>query len=94
MSIVKTSKNRLTAQDVTFEKLPKIKEVAFIKDEIAFVLTDERVVYIPLKWSKKLLVATPEQRKNFITNGYHVFWDSIDEIIGVKNILYGKKLVL
>ena len=94
MSTVKTSGNKPSSTDVTFEKLPKIKEVAFIKDEIAFVLQDGRVVYIPLKWSKKLAAATPEQRKDHITNGYHVFWDSIDEIIGVKNTLYGNKLVL
>jgi hypothetical protein len=80
--------------DVTFEKLPKIKEVAFIKEGIAFVLQDRRVIYIPLKWRRKLAAATPEQRKDYTTNGYHVFWDSVDEIIGVKNILYGNKLVL
>lgn len=50
-------------------------------------LHDGRVIYIPLKWSKKLSAATPEQRRDYVTNGYHVFWDSVDEIIGVKNIL-------
>ncbi len=95
MSIVKTLKKvSKESGEVNFEQLPKIKEVAFIKDEIAFVLSDERVVYIPLKWSKKLLKATAAQRKDYITSGYHVFWDSVDEIIGVKNILLGNKLML
>jgi hypothetical protein len=58
------------------------------------VLSDGRVIYIPIKWSKKLLKATPEQRKNFKTNGIHVFWDEVDEIIGIKNILFGKQLFL
>ncbi len=40
---------------LSFSQLPKIVNVAFIKDEIAFILNDERVVYIPVKWSKKLL---------------------------------------
>jgi len=32
---------------------------AFIRDEIAFILNDERIVYIPLSWSKKLQKANP-----------------------------------
>ncbi len=61
---------------------------------MAFELSDGRVIYVPTKWGKKLLKATSEQRKNFKTNGMHVFWDEIDEIIGVKNILFGKHLFL
>ena len=80
--------------DLKFSELPSIESVAFVKDEIAFVLSDGRVIYIPLKWSKKLLKATPHQRNNFKTNGVHVFWDEIDEIIGIKNVLFGKKLFL
>ena len=80
--------------ELPFKQLPKIKEVAFIKDEIAFVLKDKHIIYIPLSWSKKLQKATPEQRRNYKTNGVHVFWDDVDEIIGVKNILFGKKLFL
>ena len=80
--------------EIKFEDLLKIKEVAFIKDEIAFVLEDERVIYIPVKWSKKLNHAKSSERTNYKTNGYHVFWDDVDEIIGVKNILFGKKLNL
>ena len=80
--------------DLKFSELPSIESVAFVKDEIAFILSDRRVIYIPLKWSKKLQKATPIQRNNFKTNGIHVFWDDIDEIIGVKNVLFGKKLIL
>jgi len=77
-----------------FNSLPKITDAAFIRDEIAFVLDDGRIVYVPLKWSKKLLKASSKQRQNFKTNGIHVFWDDVDEIIGVKNILFGKELFL
>ncbi len=77
-----------------FKNLPKIQQVAFIKNEIAFVLDDERVVYIPISWSQKLLNANDAQRMNFINTGIHVFWDDIDEIIGIKNILLGNKLFL
>ena len=78
--------------ELSFKQLPKIKDVAFIKDEIAFILDDERIIYIPLSWSKKLQKAKPRQRQNFKNSGIHVFWDDIDEIIGVKNILFGKEL--
>ena len=74
--------------------MPKINNVAFLKDEIAFILDDGRVIYIPVNWSKKLLNASPKQRQNFKNNGLHVFWDEVDEIIGVKNILFGKELFL
>jgi len=32
------------------------------------------------------LKATPQQRHNFKNGGVHIFWDGVDEIIGVKNI--------
>lgn len=96
MSSVKAIKNKKKTtnwvSELPFNQLPKIKDVAFIKDEIAFVLNDERIIYIPLSWSKKLQKAKPRQRQNFKNAGIHVFWDDVDEIIGVKNILFGKEL--
>ena len=97
MSTVKTLKNNKIPEwieNISFDQLPKIKSIAFIKDEIAFVLSDERVIFTPLAWSKKLLKATEKQKQNYKTNGFHVFWDDVDEIIGVKNILFGKELYL
>ncbi len=97
MSSVKNIKDRKNlgwVSNLKFNELPKIKDVAFIKDEIAFVLDDERVVYVPLQWSKKLYKANHKQQKNFKTNRIHVFWDDVDEIIGVKNILFGKELFI
>ena len=96
MSFVKGIKNKRQETDrvsgISFKQLPKIKDVAFIKDEIAFVLNDERIIYIPLSWSKKLQKAKPRQRQNFKNAGILVFWDDVDEIIRVKNILFGKEL--
>ncbi len=48
----------------------------------------------PLAWSVKLLNAAPEQRQNVTFTPYNAFWDDIDEIIGVENVLYGEKLYL
>ena len=98
MSSVKAIKNKKQKagwiSELPFNQLPKIKDVAFIKEEIAFVLNDKRIIYIPLSWSKKLQKAKPRQRQNFKNAGIHVFWDDIDEIIGVKNILFGKELFI
>jgi len=98
MHCVKAIKNKKQTtgwvSDLSFKQLPKIKDVAFIKDEIAFILDDERIVYIPLSWSKKLQKAKPRQRQNFKNAGIHVFWNDVDEIIGVKNILFGKELFI
>ena len=71
MSIVKISKNKNKdhTNEIKFSHLPSIETVAFIKDEIAFVLSDDRIVYIPLKWSKKLLNASQIQRNNFKNGG-------------------------
>ena len=38
--------------ELKLAELPTIESVAFMKEEIAFVLSDSRVKYIPLKWSK------------------------------------------
>lgn len=70
---------------IKLSHLPKIENVAFIKDEMAFVLDDGRIIYVPLSWSKKLQKANATERMNFKINGVHVFLDDIDEIIGVKN---------
>ena len=98
MNSVKDIKNKKHPLDwiynLSFNQLPKIEDIAFIKDEIAFILNDGRIVYIPLNWSKKLLNATTKQKHNFKNNGVHIFWDDIDEIIGIKNILFGKELFL
>ncbi len=97
MNTAKVIKNKKTpswVNELPLNQLPKIKDIAFIKDEIAFILSDERIIYIPLSWSKKLQKAKPHQRQNFKNNGIHIFWDDVDEIIGIKNILFGKELFI
>ncbi len=91
-AIKNRNQNTSWVSQLSFAQLPKIKDVVFIRDEIAFVLDDERIIYIPLSWSKKLQKAKPRQRQNFKNAGIHVFWDDVNEIIGVKNILFGKEL--
>jgi len=91
---IKSLKADSAKEPLLFNDLPRIKQVAFIKDEIAFVLADGKVIYIPLIWSEKLSKATESQKMNYKNTGIHVFWDEIDEIIGIRNILLGNKLFI
>lgn len=73
---------------------PTLAGVSIDTDTIQFDLSDGRSVKFPLTWSAKLSSATPEQRQNFTFTPYNAFWDDVDEIIGVENVLYGDKLYL
>ena len=73
---------------------PQLTNVTVGADVIQFDLSDGRGVSFPLMWSQKLAAATVEQRQNFSFTPYNAFWDDIDEIIGVENVLYGNKLYL
>ncbi len=70
-------KRRNPVANLAPELLPGLKE-------------DGRVVTFPLNWSEKLLGASPEQRQEFEFNAHYIFWDNLDEIIGVRNILFGE----
>ena len=72
-------------------ELPTFAGVSFQFDKIWFVLSDGRTIIIPLTWSPLLQAATPAQRSHFTVSAYNVFWDDIDEIIGVENVLYGRQ---
>jgi hypothetical protein len=55
---------------------------------------DGRTVSFPLAWSAKLANASDEHRQAFEFNAHYIFWDDLDEIIGVRNILFGNRLFL
>ncbi len=76
------------------EGLPHWTQVAVIDPFIVFTFSDGRVLQVPLAWSEKLNRATPEQQSNVIVSELYAFWDDIDEIIGVENVLYGNRLIL
>lgn len=79
---------------LNLSELPTFTDVRVNSDEISFSLSDGQTVTIPLAWSKLLSTASVSQRANFIMSAYNVFWDDIDEIIGVENVLFGKELYL
>jgi len=85
--IQKTIKSRSRA--TRFIEMPIIKNITFGEKDISFTLSDGRIITIPVSWSKKLEESSNKVRENFIIRGHFVFWESIDEIIGVKNLIDG-----
>lgn len=92
MNIVKTQGKKNTKKSLineSFKELPTIEKVIFLSICIEFHLSDGRIVTIPLNWISKLKKASPVERENYAIRGHFVFWEEVDEIIGVKNLLNG-----
>ena len=92
MNTVKTPQKkdiRKTRENNSFAEMPNFKEITFASGSISFQLSDNRIITIPLGWVPKLESVTKEVRESYIIRGHFVFWESIDEIIGVKNLLNG-----
>lgn len=92
MNTVKTSirKNIKGVRRVPgLSQMPDFKNIVFGNESISFQLSDHRMITIPIQWVPKLEMATSEVRENYIIRGHFVFWEAIDEIIGVKNLLNG-----
>jgi len=69
--------------------MPTILKIDFTPDSVSFHLSDHRIITIPISWVPKLENAANHIREDYILRGHFVFWESIDEIIGVKNLLNG-----
>lgn len=88
------SQNFASGQRPPVNLQPQLTNVTVGTDTIRFDLSDGRSITFPLAWSSKLSAATVEQRQNVTFTPYNAFWDDVDEIIGVENVLYGDKLYL
>lgn len=62
-------------------------------DKFYVQLEDGREIGVPYNWYWRLNQATDAQRRNwrFISDGYGIQWESIDEDISIAGILKGKK---
>ena len=78
----------------SWDELPPIKSAKVEGNTVTVELKDKRLIQFPVSWSKTLSKATDLQRKKLRVTSYHIFWDEIDEVIGIENILYGNKLYL
>ena len=92
MNTVKTPirKNiKRSSAGIRFIEMPTLKNVVFDKQAISFILSDYRTITIPIAWVPKLEKASKATREKFVIREHFVFWEDIDEIIGVKNLLNG-----
>ena len=92
MATLTTRKRNKSHKQRTFDELPIFSGVAVSNDWIMFNFKDGRIVNVPLCWSEKLSNATQEQRNHVVVSDLFAFWDDVDEIIGVENVLYGNQL--
>ena len=62
-------------------------------DKFYVQLEDGREIGVPYDWYWRLNQATDQQRKawRFISGGYGIQWESIDEDISIAGILKGRK---
>jgi len=64
-------------------------DVSCIDDTLSVVLSDGRVISVPLAWFPRLLEATMRQRTQWelIGGGIGIHWESVDEDISVASLL-------
>jgi len=63
--------------------------VWFEQDMMQVLLTDGRIVAVPVEWYPRLRDATDEQRGNWrlIGRGVGIHWEDVDEDISVAGLL-------
>lgn len=96
MSTVKTlSQKRTSQRNKIYEHTTEFKAVRFVKQAVkapvvvAFDLSNGSTVTFPVKAFKNLAKATQEQMQNYELTPYFIFWDDVDEIVGIKNLFDG-----
>jgi len=64
-------------------------DVSCTRDTLSVVLSDGRVVSVPLPWFPRLLEATAQQKAQWelIGGGVGIHWEAIDEDISVASLL-------
>jgi len=73
--------------------LARIVNVMITDDTLSVDLEDGRTVSVPIGWYPRLAYGTPAERANFQISsaGYGIHWPDLDEDIGVKGLLLGKR---
>src|SRR5438132_851955 len=64
-------------------------DVSCNADALNVILSDGRIVSVPIAWFPRLASATPKQRADweFIGGGIGIHWESIDEDISIASLL-------
>ena len=79
----------------TLVEIEEVKaiDVRLEKERFYVKLEDGREIGVPYDWYWRLSQATKKQLKNwcFISGGYGIHWEDLDEDISIAGILKGKK---
>lgn len=96
MSTVKTlSQKRTSQRNKVFQNTTEFKAVRFYRkttkspELIQFELSNGSTVIFPVKAFPKLAKASRSQKLNYELTPYFIFWDDVDEIVGIKNLFDG-----
>lgn len=92
MNTVKTQRQKRTSETnkpFRFQEMAAFEKVSFSEDKVHFTLTNGLFISLSLSQLPKLQGASAEQRNSYEIQGHFVFWDEVDEIIGVKNLFNG-----
>lgn len=67
------------------------KEVEFDEEMMHVLLTDGRIISVPIIWFPLLYEATPEQRENYEIDGggISLHWPDIDEDLSLAGLMAG-----
>ena len=67
--------------------------VSITDSQLTLELVDGRSLSVPIAWSPRLAIATPEERDNWrlIADGEGIHWPDLDEDISVRHLLEGRK---
>lgn len=80
---------------ITFAEtlIPRILSVSINDDRLTLELEDGRIISVPILWYPRLAYGTNEERQNFKISGggFGIYWPQLDEDIGIKGLLLGKK---
>lgn len=72
---------------------PKVLKVQVTERQLILDLEDGRSLSIPLFWYPRLVYGTENERQNCQISGagFGIHWPDLDEDIGIKGLLDGKK---
>jgi len=79
-----------SSTEKTFKEA-RIKSLEVEKDFLSLLLTDGRILKIPLAWFPRLVSAKVSERKKFrlIGRGIGIHWPDLDEDISLAGLLAG-----
>jgi hypothetical protein len=67
-----------------------VSAIRFDEHTMWVVLTDGRILGIPLAWFPRLLRASPAQREQVEVSRTGLHWEAIDEDVSIAGLLLGR----